>query len=46
MNFIENQAETKDKIKKNFLALFKIEDVAHLASQKLKDIKQVPGEIV
>ena len=46
MNFTENQARTKDKIKTNILAFFKTEDVAHLASQKLKDIKQVPREIV
>ena len=46
MNLTENHARTKDKIKTNFLALFKTEDVEHLATQKLKDIKQVPGEIV
>ena len=46
MNFTENQARSKDKIKKNFLAFFKIEYVAHLATQKLKDIKQVPGETI
>ena len=46
MNFIENQARTKDEIKTNFLAFFKTKDVAHLATQKLKDIKQIPREIV
>ena len=46
MNFTENQVRTKDEIKTNFLAFFKTEDVAHLAAQKLKDIKQIPGEIV
>ena len=46
MNFIENRARTKDKIKTNFLPFFKIEDVSHLVAQKLKDIKQVPGETV
>lgn len=46
MNFTENQARKVDEIKTNFLAFFKIEDVAHLATQKLKDIKQIPKEIV
>ena len=46
MNFIENQARSKDEIKTNFLAFFKTKDVAHLAAQKLKDIKQVPRETV
>lgn len=46
MNLIENQERTKDEIKTKFLAFFKIEDVAHLASQKLKDIKKILGEIV
>ena len=46
MNFTENQARTKDEIKTNFLAFFKIEDVTHLAAKKLKDIKQIPGETV
>ena len=46
MNFTENQERTKDEIKTNFLALSKIEDVTHLATQKLKDIKQIPREIV
>jgi hypothetical protein len=43
MNFKENQGRSKDDIKSKFLAFFKMEDVAHLAAQKLKDIKQVPG---
>ena len=46
MNFMENQTRTKTEIETNFLAFFKIEDVAHLAAQKLKDIKQVPGESI
>ena len=46
MNFIENQERTKDEIKTNFIAFFKIENVTHLAAQKLKDIKQIPREIV
>ena len=46
MNFTENQARSKDEIKMNFVAFFKIEDVAHLVSQKMKDIKQIPREIV
>ena len=46
MNLTENQARSKSEIKTNFLAFFKIEDVIHLATQKFKDIKQVPREIV
>ena len=46
MNFTENQARTKDEIKTNFLSFFKTKDVSHLANQKLKDIKQIPREIV
>ena len=46
MNFTENQVKSKDDIKANFLAFFKIEDIVHLATQKLKDIKQVSGELV
>ena len=46
MNFIESQNKSKAKIKANFLTFFKMEDVAHLAAQKLKDIKQRPGESV
>ena len=46
MNFTKKQARSKDDIKLNFLAFFKIEDVTHLASQKLKDIKKVPSESV
>lgn len=45
-NFIENQAKSKDDIKSNFLVFFKMEDIAHLTAQKLKDIKRVPGESV
>ena len=46
MNFMESQNRSKAEIKANFLAFFKMEDIAHLASQKLKDIKQRPGESV
>ena len=43
---MENQTRSKANIKANFLAFFKTEDVAHLVVQKIKDIKQVPGESV
>ena len=46
MNFTKNQARSKEEIKTNFLAFFKTEDVTHLATKKLKDIKQVPGETI
>ena len=46
MNFRENHARTKDEIKKNFLAFFKTKDVAHLATENLKESKQTPGETV
>ena len=46
MNFMESQNISKAEIKANFLAFFKMEDVTHLATQKLKDIKQKPGESV
>ena len=46
MNFTESQNRSKSEIKANFLAFFKTEDVAHLATQKLKDIKQLPSESV
>jgi hypothetical protein len=46
MNFRESQNRSKAEIKANFLVFFKMEDVAHLAAQKLKDIKQRPGESV
>ena len=46
MNFTESQNRSKDEIKASYLAFFKMEDVAHLATQKLKDIKQRPGESV
>ena len=39
MKFIEIHNRSKAEIKANFLAFFKTEDVAHLAAQKLKDIK-------
>ena len=46
MNFTESQNRSKAEIKASFLAFFKTEDVAHLAGQKLKDIKQRLGESV
>ena len=46
MNFTENQSRTKDEIKTNFLSFCNTEDVAHLTTQKLKDIKQILKEIV
>jgi hypothetical protein len=46
MNFTESQNRSKAEIKASFLALFKTEDAAHLATQKHKDIKQRPGESV
>ena len=46
MNFTESQNRSKAEIIASFLVLFKMEDVAHLAEQKLKDIKQRPGESV
>ena len=46
MNFTESQNRSKAEIKASFLAFFKSEDVAHLATQKLKDIKQRLGESV
>ena len=44
MNFMENQTRTKVDIKANFSVFFKMEDIAHLVMQKLKDIKKVPSE--
>ena len=46
MNFTESQNRSKAKIKASFLALFKMKDIAHLAAQKPKDIKQRLGELV
>ena len=46
MNFTENQIRTKDRINSNFLVFLKKEDIAHLATQILKDIKQVLGKFV
>jgi hypothetical protein len=46
MNFTESQNRSKVEIKASFLVFFKMEDVAHLAAQKLKDINQRPGESV
>ena len=46
MNFKKSQNRSKTEIKASFLAFFQMEDVAHLAAQKLKDIKQRPGESV
>lgn len=46
MNFTKSQNISKAKIKENFLAFFKTEDVAQLDAQKLKDIKQLSGESI
>ena len=46
MNFTESQNRSKAEIKASFLTFFKMEDVTHLAAQKLKDNKQRPGESV
>ena len=46
MNFMESQNRSKAEIKASFLAFFKMEEVTHLAAQKLRDIKQRPGESV
>ena len=46
MNFMESQNRSKVEIKASFLAFFKTKDITHLAMQKLKDIKQRPGESV
>jgi hypothetical protein len=46
MNYTENQNWSKSDIKNNFLSFFKVQDVAHLAAHKLKEIKQRPGESV
>jgi hypothetical protein len=46
MNFTENQNRSKSEIKNSFLTFFKVQDVTHLAAQKLKEIKQRPGESV
>ena len=46
MNFTESQNRSKAEIKVNFLAFFKTDNVAHLAAQKLKDIKQLPSKSV
>ena len=45
-NFIESQNRSKAETKASFLTFLKMEDVAHLAAQKLKDIKQRPGKSV
>jgi hypothetical protein len=46
MNFMDNQTCTKNEIKLNFLSFFKTQDISHLATQKLKEIKQNPGETI
>ena len=46
MNFTESQNRSKAEIEASFLAFFKTKDVAHLAAQKLKDIKQRPRELI
>ena len=46
MNFTESQNRSEVKIKASFVAFFKMEYITQLAAQKLKDIKQRPGESV
>ena len=46
MNFTKSQNRSKAEIKESFLAFKKKKDVTHLAAQKLKEIKQRPGESV
>jgi hypothetical protein len=43
MNYTKNKTRSKVEIKNNFLTLFKIQDVTHLATQKLKEIKKNTG---
>jgi len=44
MNYMKNQTHSKEEIKKIFLTFFKIQNITHMAAQKLKEIKQRPGE--
>jgi hypothetical protein len=46
MNYTKNQNRLKSYIKNNFLSFFKVQDVVHIATQKLKEIKQRLGESV
>ena len=46
MNYTKKQTRSKEEIKDNFLTFFKIQDITHLAAQKLKEIKQILGELV
>ena len=46
LNFTENQTRSKSEIKNSFLTFFKVQDVTNLAAQKLKEIKQRPGDSV
>ena len=47
MNFIEKHTRTKDEIKYNFLAFLSSNSRhRHLATKKLKEIAQIPREIV
>jgi hypothetical protein len=46
MNYTEKKTRSKEEIKNSFLTFFKIQDITHLAAQKLKEIKQRPGESV
>jgi hypothetical protein len=39
MNYMEKKTRSKAEIKNTFLTLFKIQDITHLAPQKLKKIK-------
>ena len=40
MNFTSTEVHTKAQIKSEFLSFFRTQEGAHLAAQKLKDIKQ------
>jgi len=46
MNDTNNQVRMKGQVKYEFLAFFKTQESSHLASQKLKYIKQKQGESI
>jgi hypothetical protein len=46
MNYTKNQNHSKLEIKNSFLTFFKVQDVTHLATKKMKEIKQRLGEPV
>jgi hypothetical protein len=43
MKLKKYQTRTKEKIQVNLLSFFKTQDVKHLVTHKLKEIKQIPG---